>query len=55
MFFDRILDRPRKSMDKRRSYNRLVAEIQSMSDREIADIRGDRGEMLRSAHQQIYG
>ena len=40
---------------KRRQYNRLANEIASLSQRELADLRADRGEMLRHAYLQIYG
>jgi hypothetical protein len=40
---------------KRRQYNRLANEIASLSQRDLADLRADRGEMLRHAYQKIYG
>ena len=41
--------------EKRRRYNRLVNEILGMSERDVADIRADRGQMLRDAYREIYG
>ncbi|MGP2490412.1 hypothetical protein ACTDI4_02110 [Mesorhizobium sp. PUT5] len=55
MLFDNLVSRARNSLDKRRRYNRLVAEIQNMSDRDLADIRASRSEMLYQVRKQIYG
>jgi len=47
------------SMNARRSrwrkYWRLRWEIENMSGRELADICGDRDNMLTDAHPQVYG
>ena len=40
---------------KRRQYDRLANEIAGLSQRDLADLRADRGEMLRHAYQKIYG
>ena len=40
---------------KRRQFNRLADEIASLSQRDLADLRADRGEMLRHAYKKIYG
>ena len=42
-------------IEKRREYNRLASEIASLTQRDLADLRADRGEMLRHAYQKIYG
>ena len=42
-------------ISKRRQFNRLADEIASLSQRDLADLRADRGEMLRHAYQKIYG
>jgi hypothetical protein len=42
-------------IEKRREFNRLANEIASLSSRDLADLRADRGEMLRHAHKSIYG
>ena len=42
-------------IEKRREFNRLANEIASLSSRDLADLRADRGEMLRHAYQKIYG
>ena len=55
MLFDTIVAGARHRLDKRRQYNRLVQEIESMSARDLADIRGDRSDMLQSAYRKIYG
>lgn len=50
-----IVSRARDSIARRRRYNQLVNEIESLSDRDLADIRGSRSEMLYQARKQIYG
>ncbi len=49
--FGKTLDR----LERRRRYVRLVEEIQGMSNRDLADIRGNRAEMLRHAYLEVYG
>ena len=55
MIFDNLMTRARTSIAKRKHYNRLVAEIDSFSSRDLADMRADRSEMLYQIHKQIYG
>jgi hypothetical protein len=50
-----LVSRARNSLDKRRRYNQLVNEIQGLSDRDLADFRASRSEMLYQARKQIYG
>ncbi|MBL8577655.1 hypothetical protein ABMA32_15310 [Mesorhizobium sp. VNQ89] len=42
-------------IEKRREFNRLANEIASLTSRDLADLRADRGEMLRHAYKKIYG
>lgn len=42
-------------IEKRREFNRLASEIASLSHRDLADLRADRGEMLRHAYKKVYG
>ncbi|MCX7303027.1 MAG: hypothetical protein NTV73_01640 [Hyphomicrobiales bacterium] len=42
-------------IEKRRNFNRLANEIASLSQRDLADLRADRGEMLRHAYKKVYG
>ncbi len=42
-------------ISKRRQYNRLADEILGLSQRDLADLRADRGDMLRHARKSIYG
>jgi hypothetical protein len=42
-------------LEKRRNFNRLANEIASLSQRDLADLRADRGEMLRHAYKKVYG
>ena len=55
MIFDSFMTRARTSIAKRKHYNRLVAEIENLSGRDLADLRADRSEMLFQVHKQIYG
>jgi len=55
MIFDNLVARARTGIAKRRHYNRLVAEIENLSSRDLADLRADRSEMLYQIHKQIYG
>nr|WP_145994427.1 DUF1127 domain-containing protein [Mesorhizobium loti] len=50
-----IVSRARDSMAKRKRYNQLVNEIQSLTDRDLADFNGNRAEMLYNVRRQIYG
>jgi len=45
----------RDRVSKRRRYNQLVNEIMSMTQRDLADINGNRTDMLADAHREIYG
>lgn len=53
--FDNLVSRARASIAKRRQYNRLVAEIENLSGRDLADLRADRSEMLYQIRKQVYG
>ena len=55
MILDSLMTRARDSIAKRKRYNRLVAEIDSFTSRDLADMRADRSEMLYQIHKQIYG
>ena len=50
-----LLSRARNGLAKRKRYNQLVNEIHGLSDRDLADIRASRSEMLYQARKQIYG
>ena len=55
MNISELIGRARTSVDKRRRYHRLVNEIEAMTNRDIADFGGDRGQMLHDAYRTIYG
>jgi hypothetical protein len=55
MIFSSIVARTKDRIAKRSRYTRLVAEIESLSSRDLADINGNRGEMLRHAYLEVYG
>ena len=50
-----IFDTIRTARANRRRYNRIVTEIESMSDRECADVGITRHDAHRIATQTIYG
>jgi hypothetical protein len=53
--FVTIINRAKDQYAKRQRYNRLVAEIQGMTSRDLADINGNRSEMLHHAYREVYG
>ncbi len=53
--FGTFITQARNRLEKRQRYNRMVAEIQSMSPRDLADINGNRSEMLFHAYREVYG
>jgi uncharacterized protein YjiS (DUF1127 family) len=53
--FDTLVSRARDSIARRRRYNELVNEINSLSERDLADMRASRAEMLYHVRKQIYG
>lgn len=55
MIFSSALSALRVAREKRQRYSRLVAEIESLSARDLTDIRADRGEMLYQVWNQVYG
>jgi hypothetical protein len=55
MIFSNLVKHARTRIEKRMRYGRLVAEINGLTSRDLADIGGDRGEMLRHAYLDVYG
>lgn len=55
MVFNGLLKDARARLAKRRRYNQLVDEINSLSERDLADMNGNRSEMLYQAHREIFG
>ncbi len=55
MIFTDFVSRTQQHLAKRRQFNRLIAEIDSLSPRDLADLRADRGEMIRHARKQVFG
>lgn len=53
--FNTLVSRAQNHLDKRRRYNRAVDEIMSLSDRDVADMRADRSQMLHEVKRQIFG
>ncbi|MGO4834087.1 hypothetical protein AB4144_17650 [Rhizobiaceae sp. 2RAB30] len=55
MIFSTLVARTQDRLAKRAKYRRLVAEIESMSTRDLVDLRADRSEMLHQAYRSVYG
>jgi len=53
--FSTLINGTRERVAKRRRYNQLVNEIMSMSSRDLADINGNRTDMLHYAYREVYG
>ncbi|MBN9242648.1 MAG: hypothetical protein J0I98_07635 [Mesorhizobium sp.] len=53
--FDTLVSRARASIAKRKRYNQLVSEINGLSERDLADMRASRSEMLYQVMKQVYG
>lgn len=55
MIFDSFINSTRDRIAKRMRYNRMVADIQALTDRDLSDMRASRTEMLHQAYREIYG
>ncbi len=55
MILSNLVSSTRTRLAKRRRYNELVTEILSLSDRDLADMNGNRTDMLRHIRQDVYG
>lgn len=53
--FSSLVHTVRDRVAKRKRFNRLTSEILSLSDRDLADINGNRTDMLRHAYREVYG
>jgi len=50
-----IVSRARHAIAKRARYGRMVDEINSLTERDLADFNGNRTDMLRAAYQDVFG
>ena len=55
MILAALIARIQDRLTKRRRYLQLVAEIESLTPRDLADMRGDVTDMLHAAWQDVYG
>jgi len=55
MLLTTLIVRLQESLARRVRYHRLVAEIESLSQRELVDLRADRADMIAAAYRQVYG
>jgi hypothetical protein len=53
--FSTLMTTARARVEKRRRYNQMVGEIMSMTSRDLADINGNRADMLHHAYREVYG
>ena len=53
--FSSLIKTVRDRAHKRQRYNRLTSEILGMTDRDLADINGNRTDMLQHAYREVYG
>ncbi len=53
--FSSLIKNVRSRVEKHNRFNRLANEINGMTERDLADINGNRTDMLRHAYQQVYG
>lgn len=51
----KVMARVAMAMARRREYNRMVAEIEGMSQRDLLDVGAFRGDLIRGAREQVYG
>ncbi len=55
MIFASIIAHFKDRLAKRAEFRRLVAEINSLSNSDLTDLRADRTDMVRYAYTQVYG
>jgi hypothetical protein len=55
MIFAALVTKLHDQLAKRQLYKLKAAEILDLSVNELADLRADRGEMLRYLRNEIYG
>ena len=55
MIFSSLFSNLRHAHAKRARYLKLVAEIEALSERDLADFNGNRAAMLAHAWQETYG
>lgn len=55
MFFNDLVARAQDRLAKRNRYRQMIEEIESLSDRDLADMGGNRGEMRYHAYRSVYG
>lgn len=55
MIFNGLIRDARARLAKRKRYNQLVDEINSLSERDLADMNGNRSEMLHHARKEVFG
>ena len=55
MIFSQTIFRVRDYLEKRSRYARMASEIEKLSERDLADMRGDRAQMLHHAYLEVFG
>jgi hypothetical protein len=55
MLLNGLMVNVQRRLEKRRRFNRLAAEIQGLSPREILDLNVDRTQMMHELRREVYG
>jgi hypothetical protein len=55
MVFNSFIQGARAHLAKRKRYNQLVNEINGLTERDLADMNGNRSEMLHHVRKEIFG
>jgi hypothetical protein len=55
MIFNSPIKDARAHLAKRKRYNQLVNEINGLTERDLADMNGNRSEMLHHVRKEIFG
>jgi hypothetical protein len=53
--FSGLIAQIKGRLAKRAEFNRLVSQINSFSNDDLADMRASRAEMIHQAYRQVYG
>ncbi|MGB6118240.1 MAG: DUF1127 domain-containing protein [Mesorhizobium sp.] len=55
MQLQNVISRVKSHLDKQRQYRRAINEISSLSDRDLADMRANRDDMINWARREYLG
>jgi hypothetical protein len=55
MFVTNLIVAAQNRLARRRRFNRLAAEIEGLTPRELSDLHADRTQMMQDLRRAIYG